>query len=744
MPTEKILSNLPQQQEETEEAIIQAPEEVVPALAEAASASASAFDLFSGEGVIDLFNDSINEEIGGLGAFDWNGSELEQRDKDLEDEKLRRQALFQEASVIKRPRPTLKEMVRHSFCFAQTLYSQIEIDRVIFNIDLFQNILLAGAKLHEFLLSVRMKQICDTTDMERDQIKIFCMRIINLIAKFGSDGGMANIRLVRSEICKIQNALMHLQNFFTEVNRNCTHSEIVESIPDVLFLVMQKMVCLANVYCYTALNVDDSENIGHFRYTWFQLLKRDQNLIEKFTTILDTESGVNLWDIKPTVLNGCEFRDVVDINERLCDIVIPYHNEYFRKILPIYIELLENTRITFEDKLSVLRYVWIRLYENIHDRSGLYSSSTAVEVRKQYISNTENSAFSILRQMFVHAGEHPNFNAEFDALLRSEEFPIIPLSIRLLKRVLADLDTNDFKQTIAFLKTDLEQYCEKTVCKMPICNVLKMNLKSEFLIIEIKEVFGTSFSNSYEYLQSQLDFLQNEVIKFFNCELTIEDKIAFAEQRSSLTLSDSLQVKYIKMVNFIHSFGMCYNALLKNEALDPINYAVDQAMTIPMGPGNGKKETKKKNESDDERITRRTIKQQEKRIGFFEKLMSECGSKEERLSNEQKLKDARVEYQGLLTKANKESPRKQSLPAFQIDRSLAYDVGNLDERLTEIRALAIRSILVRNSAVHQGIHCNVFDMLIMIYTYGNRVNQLLYDVVSDLQEKRHVCQRLEA
>jgi hypothetical protein len=419
-----------------------------------------------------------------------------------------------------------------------TLAEQIDSARVQRVIRLFQKAMLHGVTLDKILGEK------STEADKQPRVLATIILIIEIVAEFGSDGGIGRIPHLRQEMSNIQSYLATLQKFIRHECRELTPHEVLNEIPSILLPIVTKLYHLADCYCQTVL-IDKKSFVSTM-----DRLPRDKplqihRLIDKHARGMDEQSDTSL---------------AIFIKQ--------YNDEYFHHLLPIYINLLTSKRSSPENKIRILGYIWIRIYEDIHSGLGLYSSERAQNVRKKFTDSASNSGYAVLRHLFVHAIEHERLNDEFEIFLTTKRQMLLELGIKLVQRVFDDIYSEDHSKT-SLLLDQISTFCEETIHK---CK-LGIDLRVPFSSATLRQVAieHSHFATSSKYLIKQLRTLQRDFECFF-AGLTKEDQ-RHLFGTSFLKLNPCLQEKYVLIITFIHHFGIYYGSLLKDEIFQVVNEA---------------------------------------------------------------------------------------------------------------------------------------------------------------------------
>lgn len=434
--------------------------------------------------------------------------------------------------------PNFSDLVRSKYASATILAEQVDSERVQRNIQLFQQALLHGTTLNKLL------EKKSTAADKKPLVLATIMLIIDTIAEFGSDGGIRRVPYVRDEISKIQTYLVILQNFIQHECRELADREVLNEIPDVLFPVLAKLFLLAECFCNTFLSE---------KMSFISALRR-----------LPGDTQIQIYRLLDK-LNG---EEISQSDAELAWFVKPYNIEYLYHLLPIYTKLLKSELILPENKMRILGYIWIRIYEDILSGCGLYSSERAVAVRTKFTSSAAKSGYAVLRHLFVHATEHENVSDEFGVFLKTQQHMLLELGIKLLERVQEDLYSEEYSKTCILLD-QVSEFCAGTIYKLK----LGIDLRVPFSSVMLRQMAteNSQFANSSEYMIQKISTLQDNFERFF-AALTKDDQ-RHLTKTSFLRLTPYLQEKYIILTTFIHHFGICYGTLLKDEIFDVVNQA---------------------------------------------------------------------------------------------------------------------------------------------------------------------------
>ena len=549
---------------------------------------------------------------------------------------------------------------------------------------------------------------------------------------------------------EIQNYLVTLENFIALKPRALTGDDVA-LIQDTLLHVMQKIVRIANRYCKLMLVTDDLD-MKPFRLRFTDYSEDERTIVEKFITRQNGKLKCDLEDIS--------VKDDVDISKLSFDLR-GFSQEFHSSMIQIYIRLLseKEIKVPSEEKLSIVRQVWIQLYEAILSGRAIYSDDRAKDcVRKEIIADRYNTPFATLRHLFVHAGDHEDFNRNFQALLQNKQDEIIKLSIELLEIIAKDIHGSKFDEITHFLKDKLEPFCKLNIYKFTSCASHKVDLIRPFSLIGFNDdVIQTDSKSSIEYLLKRLIKFKDR-IKSCNAQISAEDRSKLSSGiKPFLELSPKLQLNYLVLSDLVQEIGGCFNAILENSVFHPIHNAMDvenvQAIDGSKSSLSTASPVLKKGTS--QRVkkpiqplapTKDEIAESKSRIDDLKRQlmpilveMEACQSKGAQYMDPAQFYRLSAQIEDISNDISRERQKLNPLPRtpqapLPIGPNKYDNIEDIDYRFSEIRALAIDCIDYRNSSIHVGIRSGTMEMTARLVCHCERIIELLESVVNDLEK----------
>ena len=432
--------------------------------------------------------------------------------------------------------PEISDLINPRDVIVGTLEGQIDDERVLKNLRLFQLISCLGGNLHYFIIKKPTGW--------KEQVKLLVSDILTTMLEFSTDGGLAFGEL-KEGLPEIQFYISTLKNYMDIQNRRpLPEYELLRDIPFCMIFTAGKILKYADTFCNKWLkrSLDHSRSISV--------------IINRFPTI----EKIRIFRLMELIETKTDSYFI----ELLDDISRKYYTEYFRLLLPAYIALLESKEFQSEDKVKIVKYIWVLLYENINAGKGLYSiQRDHLAIRNQFVQEGCNTQFSFFRQLFVHAVNHEELNVQLQRLLAEHPEDIIELGIVLLKTVLQHHDLNNFDEKRDFFKL-LSDFNKNHMSHFR----FKADSKIRFSQIASCDVHNTSYDSRESYVVGTLDKLTSDFLKYFAVN---EKENKACLQGSFLKLPAKLQVKYVILIDYLQNFGECYRLILKDKVFDEIN-----------------------------------------------------------------------------------------------------------------------------------------------------------------------------
>jgi hypothetical protein len=429
--------------------------------------------------------------------------------------------------------PSFDDLVHEKHSEPTEVSGQVDLKRVNKNIALFHDVFLQGSKLYA------LYKDGSVSEDKSKHMNFLIADILDTLSNFGSDGGILRNSQVREDIVVILRALTMLQNFIQQGRRELAYQEITRDIPEFLFLIMMKLVEIADGFCKTMFSTKGR----NFYSTIQKLPSTEQICILKFIT-----------EQLPAALKTDYNKDLI------LRFVTPYNKEMYYHLLPRYIEIFESNALPL-DKMHCLKVIWIELYEAIASGCGLLSSDE--KSKERLVRPISNPPFSIFRHLFVHAIEHKALGKKFEEFMRGEEQQFLSLGLELLM-LLQNTDSANSQKMDRFI-TNTNELCRSFAKTLDFPVKLEGDFSKELSSRELSD--GDSCSS--KYILDKINILYSDFESVFS-QLKKEHFVALIRHRF-LDLSTELQITYLKLVSFVQDFGICFGTILKHPVFNVVN-----------------------------------------------------------------------------------------------------------------------------------------------------------------------------